>query len=81
MLTGGELTEGAITRAFMPMAAEPRPRRHGRAPEIGAGQDMGKVFGRFDPTPSRTPEECECHYTEVHVRMAQDLLRPMPALT
>lgn len=40
---------------------------------------MGKVIGRFDPTPSRTPEECERHYTEVHVRMAQDLLRPMPA--
>lgn len=41
---------------------------------------MGKVIGRFDPTPSRTPEECERHYTEVHVRMAQDLLRPMPSL-
>ncbi len=41
---------------------------------------MGKVIGRFDPTPSRTPEECERHYTEVHVRMAQDLLRPMPTL-
>jgi len=41
---------------------------------------MGKVIGRFDPTPSRTPEECERHYTEVHVRMAQELLRPMPTL-
>jgi hypothetical protein len=41
---------------------------------------MGKVIGRFDPTPSRTPEECERHYTRVHVRMAQDLLRPMPSL-
>jgi hypothetical protein len=41
---------------------------------------MGKVIGRFDPTPSRTPEECERHYTEVHVHMAQDLLRPMPSL-
>ncbi len=41
---------------------------------------MGKVIGRFDPTPSRTPEECERHYIQVHVRMAQDLLRPMPSL-
>jgi hypothetical protein len=41
---------------------------------------MGKVIGRFDPTPARTPEECERHYTPVHVRMAQDLLRPMPTL-
>jgi hypothetical protein len=41
---------------------------------------MGKVIGRFDPTPSRTPEECERHYTQVHVRMAQDLLRPMSTL-
>jgi hypothetical protein len=41
---------------------------------------MGKVIGRFDPTPSRSPEECERHYTQVHVRMAQDLLRPMPSL-
>jgi hypothetical protein len=41
---------------------------------------MGKVIGRFDPTPSRTAEECERHYTEIHVRMAQDLLRPMPSL-
>ena len=41
---------------------------------------MGKVIGRFDPTPSRTPEECERHYTQIHVRMAQDLLRPMPSL-
>lgn len=41
---------------------------------------MGKSIGRFDPTPSRTPEECERHYTRVHVRMAQDLLRPMPSL-
>ena len=41
---------------------------------------MGKSVSRFVPTPSRTPEECERHYTEVHVRMAQELLRPMPAL-
>ena len=41
---------------------------------------MGKVIGRFDPTPSRTAEECERHYTQVHVHMAQDLLRPMPSL-
>jgi hypothetical protein len=41
---------------------------------------VGKVIGRFDPTPSRTLEECERHYTEVHVHMAQDLLRPMPTL-
>lgn len=41
---------------------------------------MGKVIGRFDPTPSRTVEECERHYTQIHVRMAQDLLRPMPSL-
>jgi hypothetical protein len=41
---------------------------------------MGKSISRFDPTPSRTPQECERHYTEVHLRMAQDLLRPMPAL-
>lgn len=41
---------------------------------------MGKVIGRFDPTPSRTEEECERHYTQVHVHMAQDLLRPMPSL-
>ena len=41
---------------------------------------MGKSVGRFDPTPSRTPEECERHYTQVHVRMAQDLLRPVPSL-
>jgi hypothetical protein len=41
---------------------------------------VGKSIGRFDPTPSRTPEECERHYTQVHVRMAQDLLRSMPSL-
>ena len=41
---------------------------------------MGKSISRFLPTPSRSPEECERHYTEVHVRMAQELLRPMPAL-
>jgi hypothetical protein len=41
---------------------------------------MGKVIGRFDPTPSRSPEECERHYTQVHVHMAQDLLRPMSSL-
>jgi hypothetical protein len=41
---------------------------------------VSKAIGRFEPTPSRTPEECERHYTHVHVRMAQDLLRPMPSL-
>jgi len=41
---------------------------------------MGKSIGRFDPTPSLTPDECERHYTQVHVRMAQDLLRPMPSV-
>jgi hypothetical protein len=41
---------------------------------------VGKVIGRFDPTPSRSAEECERHYTQIHVRMAQDLLRPMPSL-
>ena len=41
---------------------------------------MGKHFSRFDPTPSRSPEECERHYTQVHVHMAQELLRPMPSL-
>ena len=41
---------------------------------------MSKAIGRFEPTPSRAPEECERHYTQVHVRMAQDLLRPMAAL-
>jgi hypothetical protein len=41
---------------------------------------MGKSIGRFDPTPSRTPDECERHYTLVHVRMAQDLLRSMPSV-
>ena len=41
---------------------------------------MAKAIGRFDPTPSRPPEECERHYTQVHVRMAQELLRPLPSL-
>lgn len=41
---------------------------------------MSKTIGRFDPTPSRTPEDCERHYTQVHVRMAQDFLRPMPSV-
>ena len=41
---------------------------------------MGKSISRFEPTPSRAPEECERHYRNVHVRMAQELLRPMPAL-
>ena len=41
---------------------------------------MGKSMSHFHPTPSRAPEECERHYTEVHLRMAQELLRPMPAL-
>src|SRR3954451_20007885 len=41
---------------------------------------MGKHFSRFDPTPSKRPEECERHYTQVHVHMAQELLRPMPSL-
>lgn len=39
---------------------------------------MGKSISRFQPTPSRSPAECERHYNRVHVRMAQDLLRPMP---
>jgi hypothetical protein len=47
---------------------------------MAAGAPMGKSISRFEPTPSRTPEECERHYTEVHVHMAQELLRPMPAL-
>ncbi|MBV9607699.1 MAG: hypothetical protein JO027_21470 [Solirubrobacterales bacterium] len=41
---------------------------------------MGKSIGRFEPTPSRTPEECERHYTQVHVPMAQDLLLPRPSV-
>jgi hypothetical protein len=41
---------------------------------------MSKAIGRFEPTPSRSPEECERHYTQVHMRMAQNLLRPMPSL-
>jgi hypothetical protein len=41
---------------------------------------MSKSISRFLPTPSCTPEECERHYTSVHVRMAQDFLRPMQAL-
>jgi hypothetical protein len=41
---------------------------------------VGKVIGRFDPTPTRSPEECERHYTQVHVHMAQELLRPMASL-
>ncbi len=41
---------------------------------------MSKSISRFEPTPSRTPEECERHYTQVHVPMAQNLLRPMAAL-
>ena len=41
---------------------------------------MSKAFSRFEPTPARSVEECERHYMEVHVRMAQDLLRPMPGL-
>ena len=41
---------------------------------------MAKAIGRFDPTPSRAPEECERHYIQVHVRMAKELLRPMPSL-
>ena len=41
---------------------------------------MGKVVGPLDPTASRTPDECERHYTQVHVRTAQHLLRPMPSL-
>jgi hypothetical protein len=42
---------------------------------------MGKNIGRFQPTPSRTPEECERHYTTVHIPMAQNLLRPMAGLS
>jgi hypothetical protein len=41
---------------------------------------VSKAIGRFEPTPSRSPEECERHYTQVHVRMAQDLLAPMGSL-
>jgi hypothetical protein len=41
---------------------------------------MSKTIGRFLPTPSRAPAECERHYTRVHVPMAQDLLRPMAAV-
>jgi hypothetical protein len=41
---------------------------------------MGKSISRFDPTPARNVEDCERHYSQVHVPMAQDLLRPMPAL-
>jgi hypothetical protein len=41
---------------------------------------VSKAIGRFEPTPSRTPEECERHYTQVHVRMAQDMLAPMGSL-
>jgi hypothetical protein len=40
---------------------------------------VGKHFSRFDPTPTRSPEECERHYTTVHVRMAQEALRSMPS--
>lgn len=42
---------------------------------------MSKAFSRFEPTPSRTREECERHYTHVHVPMAQNLLRPMDGLS
>lgn len=38
---------------------------------------MTKLIGRFEPTPSRTPEECERHYTSVHIRMAQNMLAGM----
>src|SRR3954454_7583752 len=41
---------------------------------------MGKLFSRFDPAPSRPPEDCAHHYTQVHVHMAQEPLRPMPSL-
>jgi hypothetical protein len=41
---------------------------------------MSKSISRFEPTPSRTQEECERHYTQVHVPMAQNLLRPMAGL-
>src|SRR5947209_6570481 len=41
---------------------------------------MSKSMSRFLPTPSRPPEDCERHYTQVHIRMAQNLLRPMPGL-
>jgi hypothetical protein len=41
---------------------------------------MNKVFTRFLPTPARMPEECERHYTTVHVPMAQNLLRDMPGM-
>lgn len=39
-----------------------------------------KTVARFEPTPSRTAEECERHYVRVHVPMAQDLLRPMDGM-
>ena len=70
-------------RHHAPVHADRRRARRGRASNgdsAALGRRMGKVIGRFDPTPSRTPEECERHYTQVHVRMAQDLLRPMPSL-
>jgi hypothetical protein len=41
---------------------------------------VAKVVTRFDPTPQRTPQECERHYRAVHVPFAQDQLRPMPGL-
>ena len=41
---------------------------------------MSKSISRFEPTPSRAIEECERHYTEVHVRMAQNLLQPMQGI-
>ena len=40
-----------------------RPRRPARTAASRTSGPMGKVIGRFDPTPSRTPEECERHYT------------------
>jgi hypothetical protein len=41
---------------------------------------MTKAISRFEPTPSRTAEECERHYMSVHVPMAQNLLRGMDGL-
>ena len=39
-----------------------------------------KVFARFDPTPQRSPQECERHYRAAHVPFAQNQLRPMPGM-
>ena len=41
---------------------------------------MSKSLSRFEPTPSRAPEECERHYVQVHIAMAQNLLAPASGL-